>query len=121
MLQHAIDWAAILTPSNSENWPTHIDGWAIGETTILVLKSDGELAAYQREWNPVRFYPQQQQELIASIFHIDGIITVVLHDEPIDLNWLEGQPSIPADGDKPTGKQWMHWYDKREREARDDG
>ena len=37
---------------------------------------------------------------------------------PAPLDWLEGQPCIPPEGEKATGKQWMYWYDKRKREAR---
>jgi hypothetical protein len=36
---------------------------------------------------------------------------------PAPLDWLEGQPCIPPEGEKATAGQWMYWYDKRKREA----
>jgi hypothetical protein len=98
-LQAAISWAADLRSSTSELWPTtptdeeirwlslHPGQYWTGpeEIIILVLGENGRPCCFQRPWEPVRFFPQTKQTLIASIFHIDGAITVVLADGFEDL------------------------------------
>lgn len=37
-----------------------------------------------------------------------------------DPDWLESECCVPDIGQQATGKQWMYWFDKREREARND-
>ena len=39
--------------------------------------------------------------------------------KPEPLDWLEGDAPIPAEGEPATGKQWMYWFEKRDREAQD--
>jgi hypothetical protein len=93
-LQAAINWAADLNSSTSARWPTppteeeiaqlklcagqYWDG--IGEIVVLVLGENGRPQAFQCEWDPGRRPPQSRQTLVARIFHIDEVITVVLAD-----------------------------------------
>jgi hypothetical protein len=48
----------------------------------------------------------------------DVVVRYWTHEtRPAPLDWLEGQPCIPPEGEKATAGQWMYWYDKRKREA----
>jgi hypothetical protein len=93
-LQAAINWAADLNSSTSARWPTTPTDEEIrrlrllpyqywtgpGEIVILVLAKNGRPQAFQSEWEPRRVYSQNEQTLVASIFHIDEVVTVVLAD-----------------------------------------
>ena len=55
------------------------------ELVVLVINKHGQPQAFQRGWEPERLWPQTKQTLVASLFHIDEVVTVVMADGFEDL------------------------------------